>query len=877
MRLSAALLMLCLSGSLALAASPKTPPPRGNSTAPAFQPTWQAMPMGDGGQKTGFDYHPSTGVMLVRNDTYGGHLYKSTGTCSNGKTLTYMAPCWQQLVTSTSMPARDVTLDNGATGNVGTVELVSCAGNRNVFYMLWNTYLYVSTDQGAHWVKAGAGGGLRTGQNANGGPKDRGKFLWCDPADANGNIVFVATVGGVTGAVDGLFRSSNGTAGSSATFSQVTSAGTPTSGFPQLIAHDPNSKVVDGVTQHVYVWTQGSGVYETTNGGVFSLTTGSPTSLTAVKLRIDKFSQVWLIDGSKSIWVRESNAWKTRVYSGINGIANIAFDPSSTSVAKQRLIGSWYDGNMFVSNDNGQIWNANNPSGMLRNTFIAPAPQPPWLATANQCNSPCTFGTFFNALDYVIDSSLVAWAAGGIAPWKTSVLTGSPTTQWTADAVGIEQLVTNRILAPPGSPPTMVTWDRGVLLIQVPGKFPTLQVPNTNTISQIQAAWSADYSGTTPAFMAMYTVSNAGSGDYLASTSDGGYTWTRFPAYPTGKNGPGGAIAVSSPSNMIVYPFIQPFSSGLQYTSDGAKSWAISSINGCSNNFVTSYYNNRQPLAADKAKNGTFYVVDQAQNICASTDNGAHFARVRSGPIEGFSYRDVIKTVPGQAGHFFYTLGPQNKPSGKIRLWKTTNGGPNLGTVGATLRDPWYIGFGAPPPTGGSGYPTIYAVAFLGGAQCICQSVDGGLTWTPINVPSSEVPWPMGSVDFIQDISGDMNVYGRVMVSWIGSGASFIDTADACPWVNFTNVKPTQSLTGTVSLTAEHSGQVPVTGVNFYLDGVHQIGTTQTGAGPYSVSFDASAQTVGNHTLTVKASGNNPGCTMALSTGNSFTIPITTR
>jgi Bacterial Ig domain len=841
----------------------------------SFTPAWAYMPLGDGGQKTGFDYHASTDLLLVRNDTWGAHYRKTTGSCANGATLTFPAPCWQQVVTAASMPPDDVNVDTAGSNNVGSTEYIACDGNQNVQYLLWNTSLYVSVDFGQHWVKTS----IRTGQGANSGPKYAGKFLWCDPADPNGNIIYVATVAGVGSSANGLFRSTNGTSGASrgtstAIFSQVTTANAPSASAPQLIASDPNSPVVNGVTQHIYVWSPGRGLFETTNGGTFAPTAGSPTGISAVKLRIDKFSQVWLIDATRTIHVRLAGAWVTKTYEGINGIANITFDPTSTTVETQRIFGSWYDGNIFVSNDNGRTWVANNRSYKLSNTFTAPAGQPPWLGTANQCNNPCSFGTYFNVLDYIVDASGRVWAAGGIAPWYTSTLTGIPTTQWTVDAVGIEQLVSNRIMSALGIPPTIATWDRGVLLVQTPGAFPILQVPNITTIGQIEAAWGIDFSGTTPTFMSMYTVSNAGSGNFSSTSSDGGYSWTRWPSDPPGNNGPGGAVAVSTPFNFVVYPYINRQGAGLSYTTDGAQTWNLSSVTGCRNDFIGSYFNNRQPLAADKATDGTFYAIDQAQNICKSSDGGAHFTLARAAPIEGFVYRDVVKAVPGQAGHFFYALGPQNKPHPQsTSLWKTTNGGPNLAKVAAGfLRDVWYVGFGAPKP--GNTYPAIYVQGWLKGAQCICESDDGGATWAPIAVPPNQF-WPVNSFDALNDLSGDINVYGRIYVNFIDSGAAFVDTATACPWVGFINAKPTQSFTGTVTLTAEHSGQVPVAGVNFYVDGT-QIGTTQSGTGPYSVSWNTGSVTAGAHTLKVLATGNNANCTTNLAQGNSFSIPVTT-
>jgi hypothetical protein len=112
-----------------------------------------------------------------------------------------------------------------------------------------------------------------------------------------------------------------------------------------------------------------------------------------------------------------------------------------------------------------------------------------------------------------------------------------------------------------------------------------------------------------------------------------------------------------------------------------------------------------------------------------------------------------------------------------------------------------------------------------------------------------------------------MNVYGRVYVGYAGSGSTYIDTSDACPWVNFSNVNPNAALTGTVTLTAQHSGLVPVSSVQFSVDGSN-IGAALTGAGPYSNSWNTADVAHGSHTLKVTATGT--------SCSGSFSIPITT-
>lgn len=135
------------------------------------------------------------------------------------------------------------------------------------------------------------------------------------------------------------------------------------------------------------------------------------------------------------------------------------------------------------------------------------------------------------------------------------------------------------------------------------------------------------------------------------------------------------------------------------------------------------------------------------------------------------------------------------------------------------------------------------------------------------------------SLDSVNDVSGDVNVYGCVYVGYSGSGFAYLDNANACPWVNFSNTNPNASVTGTVSLQVQQSGLVPVTAVDFYVDGT-LIGRQTAGSGTpatYTQSWVTGGVASGAHTLKVVAEGStNALCNTSLSQGNSFSIPITT-
>jgi hypothetical protein len=190
------------------------------------------------------------------------------------------------------------------------------------------------------------------------------------------------------------------------------------------------------------------------------------------------------------------------------------------------------------------------------------------------------------------------------------------------------------------------------------------------------------------------------------------------------------------------------------------------------------------------------------------------------------------------------------------------------------------VGFGAPKP--GNTYPTVYCYCSVSGTQGVYESDDGGSTWALISAPSSAQIWPNNSSDQIKTMTGDMDFYGRVKVGFNGSGFAYIDTANACPWVGWSNQLPGASLTGTVSLQAQTSGLATATisDVKFYVDGT-LIGTQTgyTGGGTpqtprtYTQSWVSGGVATGAHTLTVATDGNS--CT-ANTASDGFSIPITT-
>lgn len=832
----------------------------GNPSAGTFTPAWNDLKLGAGGQITGVSILNLTtagvaadGTELIRTDTGGGYLYVPSGpsTCVLGGN-TFAAPCWRQLFTTQSVPVADQTYQRFASGNVGVVEIVACQSNTNDGYALWNGALYVTTNlksPSITWTKTIQ---TTTAASNNGNTKSNHPYIYCDPN--NPNIVYYSTPS------SGVFTSTSGlTCASLACWPQVTQVGTAASSQGHVFAVDPASPVVGGVTQHFWICTSGTGCYETINGGGnFTLLPGTPTG-TFFGVFGDQFSQLWVIDTTHTLRMYDGT-WHTQALPSGSGTgtfqSSFAIDPTVTVKANNHIVVAGENGLLAHSTNNGSSY-----TGYAANdqTYAASGAQPGWLGTASQGATKSN-----NTIAIQFDASGNLWDAGGISVWTTPAPVAIVATPWSANAVGIEQLVVNQIVVPPGNSPLTAVWDRGVYLNANPDIYPSVQYPNSTSIHQIQGAWGIDYAavGTTN-FVTAWIQSNVDSTKSPASSSDGGRTWTAWPTSPAAVFY-GGNVAASTATNWITVP---GRNEQIYFTTNAATTWTASTIAGSPTNWLANT-NNGLAIAADRVTAGNFCAVTRSQTFYKSTDAGASFTATGAvaANVDGNANLAFLKSAPGQAGHYFYTAGG-NGVATIIHLWKSTDTCANWTNINPNMFPVYNVGFGAHKPGAAGTYPTIYVNGFLSGVQGFYQSIDGGATWTAINVPAGQLVWPQTTADFVQDMEGDPDVYGRIYVGFNGTGAAYIDTADACPWVNFSNVNPKASLTGTVTLTAQHSGLVPVTGVQFSVDGAN-IGSVQTGQSSYSVSFNASAQTVGAHTLKVAATGVN--CAASKS------IPITT-
>ncbi|MDE2375117.1 MAG: hypothetical protein KGL96_12885, partial [Hyphomicrobiales bacterium] len=107
---------------------------------PTSTNTWQTLPVGAGGFVTGMDIAPDD-TMVVRTDSYGAYLWNGTQ--------------WQQLVTATSMPAAFIPTNSVGASNAGTgvYEIQIAPSNSNILYMMYDGYVFKSSNKGTTWTQ----------------------------------------------------------------------------------------------------------------------------------------------------------------------------------------------------------------------------------------------------------------------------------------------------------------------------------------------------------------------------------------------------------------------------------------------------------------------------------------------------------------------------------------------------------------------------------------------------------------------------------------------------------------------------------------------------------------------------------------------------
>lgn len=694
------------------------------STTGAF--SWKPLRIGAGGFLTGLDIAPD-GTKVVRCDTGAGAYIWSTTRAQ-----------WVQLLTSASMPAGEIGHEVGAC--YGVYEIAIARSNSSRIYVVFNGRLFRSDDQGTTFTKTAM-------PTITADPNDNfrvfGKKMAIDPA--NPDIVFVG------GQKEGLFITRDG----GATWLHHAAIPNPATLSGVRVAFDPSS-TVNGATPVVYVSSQGSGIYRSADGGKsFTLLASSP--LNPQHMVCDNKGQLWVTDGSSAGNLRRyaSGAWAS-VGPTTRPLKTIAINPADNN----HIVIANEAGTIAQTRDGGASWTDFYDINYPANSGRRVAADIPWLAWTDEA--------WMSNGDMQFDPSATnkLFFAEGIGVWWTNPPSTYTGFDWNSQSIGIEQLVTNQFIGPPTGGAIYLAWDRPIFKITNPDVYPSTHGPNNK--QPIIMGWSGDYAPDNGSMIV--AMINYFGKDISGYSTDGGSTWSQFGSVPAdvaaGKIA--GSIAAGSSSNFV---WVTSNNGNVWYTNDKGSTWNQSSIPGVPTSGETgwgwAYYMNRQIVAADKVNLGTFYLYNYlVPGLYRSTNGGATFTKVFTGEIAPFSpYNAKLYSVPGKAGHLFFTSGQLDGANpGQSSLMRSTDGGQTWAPVPNVL-ECYACGFGMAAP--GATYPAIYIAAYVNNVWGFWRSDDNAATW--VNLGAN----PLGNTDQVRSIAGDMQAYGKVYVGFGGSGGVY--------------------------------------------------------------------------------------------------------
>lgn len=673
---------------------------------------WQPVKIGAGGFVTGMDI-ARDGTMVARTDTYGAYIW-------NGSS-------WAQLVTTASMPG-------GVYGAGGVYEIRIAPSNSNIIYMEMDGGIYRSVDRGAHWALTAA---PAFSLNPNGDARGDGDKMAIDPN--NPDIVFAGTQ------QNGLWMTRDG-GGHWLQLSAVPrGAGGATANDTGLtgIVFDTSGGTLNGTTRVIYAATDGSGVYRSTDGGTtWSALSGGPADVQHASVGADgSYYANSALD--QSLWKYANGSWTKLNISEVHIVTADPYDASHVIAVRD-------SGNIQESHDAGATW-----SGWSWSQQLESSNDVPWLENS---------GAYMTSGQLLFDPQVRGrvWQSAGVGVWSADLPATASTTPlvWNSHSLGIEQLVANDIIAPAGDNPVVGSWDR-----------PFFELTNADSYSTsysgglFSMGWSLDYASSNSRFVVgisdWYGVENSG------FSTDGGHSWQRFATMPSFAGSTiGGSIAASSPTNIIWAP-----AGGYApvYTLDGGATWTTISLPGKTSDwgaFHQGYWLDRTTITADRVLPNTFYLYDVATGVYVTHDGGAHWTLAHSGQVAPWSqFSAKIEAVPGSPGELFFTSGPQadgtNTTPPDNSFMHSTDGGVTWTAV-AGVKEVNTFGYGAPATAGGPA--SIYIVGWLNNEYGVFYSTDDGQHWSQIG------RYPLGSLDAIRTISGDMDEFGSVYIGFAGSG-----------------------------------------------------------------------------------------------------------
>ena len=657
----------------------------------------------------------------------------------------------------------------------GCYDIGVCKSDSQKMAAIIRGNLMMSTNRGATWTKNTAYGSAGS-NGANNNNRMHHRHIEYDPANAA--VLAVASRG------QGLRY----TLDSGATWTTHPDIPTPTVGDKGITIAFDRSSTVSGSpsqTQIVYVGVEGNGIYRSTTGvsGTFALIASTPTTVGGMSVH-EASGKLWMSTRTAGAsenctqlysWT-SGGGWTT--ITGLTAIKGVCCHP--TDIDK-----------VWAFDGGTDIWMCTNASSatptFTKNTnkpTTKTATEAPWLGWTNEY--------YFTNGDLLYDRlTNKGILLMGIGVMEIPTL---PTTNvaWSVTTItkGIENLVAMHAKINPDGLIQLGAQDRPHFvrernqvttppLKHGPGRSVTIQHGGTSDYARDDPNWICSVG------------SNTSQQSYYST--DRGATYNYFPDQPPEvvAGALGGNIAVGNKGNCVYLPSNQV---GPYYKPDintpwaqcqlvGAEAYSHSGTGGWHNSYTLS----REVLVNDKNNPTHFYLYNTGndandtgsqalQGIWKSTDGGATFTRIKSTFISTHvldSWNSKLKQVPGKAGHFWWTAGPVGLPGdapATNKMYFSTDYCVTWTALSSGPSECRSFAFGKAKE--GASYPTILAAAENTGIM-FCQDFDPAnhtaATWVNLGM------YPDGDFEYVHDIGGDPNMYGRFVLAREGEGWQLMD------------------------------------------------------------------------------------------------------
>jgi photosystem II stability/assembly factor-like uncharacterized protein len=806
--------------------------------------SWQPVAIGAGGWMRGMVLHPrDSRIRYARADTWGAYRWDNTNSRWIQMVTAATIPATAQVAASNDLTSRyNVTAAPNATG----VDSIAIDPNNTtrVFIAMAispppdltgniprNGNVYYSTNSGRTFRPST---GLTLPSRANpgcygdelGSNNFAGERLRVDPA--NSRVLYLGSQ------YNGLFVSSD----AGVSFTAVSAPGLP--GTCQAIVNVvPDSRqlirrTINGVALNVsrvlYLVTDaaaGASVFRSEDGGASWADIGIGISgFRAGAMggsQIDSTGAFW-ITASDRVWRYTAGAW--REFNPPRAGNSIAIDPADP----QRIFVTNYSLLMSRSTDGGNTWtNLNRYAGITSTDGIA------WI-NARRVRPAAHGMLYFDPSTSTAGGRGRLWTSEGndgiiFADLDDATQTGDQTVSWREQSLGIEQVVGQNILLPPGNNNSalLAAEDEPTFYITNPRTF-TAQRFDVDTAARgnndLASNGMVAYVPDTPSVMVtnaanIFSAGFRGGGyrnNFASYSTNYGRNWQLFPSiqqtdgdnsYGAGSifNIPerlvGGQIAISArgnvlpgrglaqwtgQDNLVWLPFATQYGGvgaidfAPHFSMDGGSSWQASTVlaeNGTPVDFSTvpfqlvfSNSSKQFAVVADPVTPLTFYAVTVSYIMV--TNDGGRTWRIPPGsstalsPASYYFINAQMVAVPGRRGDLWLTTGAGSPTAGGF-LFHSTDGGLSWQRLPLATTYNVSVGKGAP----GRDYALyIYGRPTEAQPFGVYRSDDLGVNWSLISGNGIN-GYPLNNFNLPSHIAASPDVEGLVYLSFVGVGYSW--------------------------------------------------------------------------------------------------------